>query len=152
MAWVRAGSPASSARITRTGCPARPPLALTYDAQARMAGGTVPVTAPRIPDAAPNDPSRISDFAPAGVPGKGVPAAEPDGPPVPPAAAAGPAPVLAPAAVLAGAPDAAAPDVAACPGEPAADGAPPVLKAPPALPVLTPACQAASGAPAAVDP
>src|SRR5438270_6597062 len=102
MAWVRAGSPASSARITRTGCPARPPLALMYDAQARMAGGTVPVTAPRIPEAAPNEPSRISDFAPAaGAPGRAADAGEPDGLLLPAAGAFVPA--RAPAAVLAAA-------------------------------------------------
>src|SRR2546425_946882 len=91
MAWVRAGSPASSAMITRTGCPARPPWALTYDDQARMAGGTVPVTAPRIPDPAPNDPSRISDFGPAAA--SGVAACPAPAAAVAPAAAAPGVPV-----------------------------------------------------------
>src|SRR5207253_1802729 len=107
IAWVRAGSPASSARMTRTGCPARPPLALTYDAQARMAGGTVPVTAPRIPEAAPNDPSRISDFGPpAATPGTGPPAGDGPAGPALPAAAPGawPAPAGVAASPAAGAP------------------------------------------------
>src|SRR5438309_7037431 len=114
MVWVRAGSPASSAMITRTGCPARPPLALMYDAQARMAGGTVPVTAPRIPEAAPKEPSRISDFDPAaGPPGREGAAGEPDGL-LPPAAAGAFPPERVPAAVFA-----AAPGIAAALGLPA---------------------------------
>src|SRR5205807_544330 len=93
--------------------------------QARMAGGTVPVTAPRIPEAAPKEPSRISDFDPAaGAPGTEGAAGEPDGL-LPPAAAGAFAPERVPAAVFAAAPGiAAALGLPAWPGERAADGAP----------------------------
>src|SRR5437667_445736 len=67
-----------------------------------MAGGTVPVTAPRIPDPAPNEPSTISPFwSGAGVPGS-VPAVwGRTAPPLAPAAAEEAAPDREPQAVAA---------------------------------------------------
>src|SRR5215210_672716 len=61
---VRAGSALSSPRITRTGWPLMPPLALMYADHARSAGGAGPDTAPRPPDSAPKEPSSSSDFGP----------------------------------------------------------------------------------------
>jgi len=92
-AWPwRAGSPASSRRGSPApGCPARaPPLAVDVrPPQGPEWGGRDGgrVTAPRIPDAAPNDPSRDSRTSP---PAAGSARArvcrpaEPDGPAVPP--------------------------------------------------------------------
>src|SRR5438552_13027447 len=65
-AWVLAGSPPSSPRIRRTGCPLSPPRAVTSATQARAPWKNGAMVAPRTPLWTPNDPSRISP--PVGVP------------------------------------------------------------------------------------
>src|SRR5207302_6269493 len=85
------GSPPSSARINLTGCPARPPRALTSAAHARAPCGTGSRIRPMGPVWVPNEPRAIVLFEPpagaAGVPGTlGVPT--PGVPPPLPAGAA----------------------------------------------------------------
>src|SRR5438105_10838990 len=127
IASVRAGSALSSPRMTRTGWPLIPPLALMYADHARSAGGAGPDTAPRMPDSAPKEPSRISDFGPP-VPGAGVagpPGAPGTGPPGLPAAPFAPVATAEPREL----PEAAAP--------PEPDPVEPALRAAPAEPELT---------------
>src|SRR5581483_2275773 len=171
MASVRAGSALSSPRITRTGWPLIPPLALIQADHARRAGGAGPDTAPRTPDSAPKDPNRISDFGPplpgtgaAGAPGAaGVPAAADFPAAVAPAAAAlfapppAPPPAEGPTRM---APVVPAPDPAAAPGAAPADRAAPApvpppgpaVAPPPAPAAVAPVVPAAPAAPAAAGP
>src|SRR5437879_539665 len=87
-AWVLAGSPPSSPRIRRTGCPLSPPRAVTWATQARAPWKNGAIVAPRIPLWTPNDPSRIS-----------APVAPPPAPAPAPGAAGGAPPPPDPAAV-----------------------------------------------------
>src|SRR5438270_9665696 len=78
MARARWGSPPSSAKITLTGWPARPPRALTSAAQARTATGIGATSAPSGPAPTPNDPSTMGDPARAsGTGAAGAPALRP---------------------------------------------------------------------------
>src|SRR5882724_2563030 len=61
-----AAAPPSSAMIIFTGCPARPPLELIQDAQAALATGAGPETAPSTPEALPNEQSVIGSRGPVG--------------------------------------------------------------------------------------
>src|SRR5438105_9282994 len=112
-AWVLAGSPPSSPRIRRTGCPLSPPRAVTSATQARAPWKNGAIVAPRIPLWTPNDPSRISASvapppAPDPVPGADGRAPPPPDPAAVPAAPPAPAPEPAPGRLPpgpAGAPD-----------------------------------------------
>src|SRR5882724_7141118 len=157
------GSPPSSAMISLTGWPARPPRALTSAAHARAPWGTGSRMRPMGPVWVPNDPRAIVLFEPpAGVAGEpGVPTpgvapaplpgapADPDGllppavaPPLPALARGAAAPALdaPPGRVPAAARDGAA-------GEAAAPYAPPVDPPVAPAPVATPDVTAVPGPP-----
>src|SRR4051812_46160371 len=78
------GSPPSSARISLTGWPARPPRALTSAAQARAPCGTGSRIRPIGPVCVPNDPRAMMLFEPpagaAGAPGVPTPGMAPTPP------------------------------------------------------------------------
>src|SRR5882724_3263545 len=85
------GSPPSSARISLTGWPARPPRALTSAAQARAPWGTGSRIRPMGPVCVPNEPRAIvlPDPPPGADGGPGTPGVPPPGvfPPLPGGAA-----------------------------------------------------------------